>query len=129
MDNRKLACMVAAGFLGVTLTAGATHALGAPRDVVVQGTRIDPELQRTVSYRDLNLAERPGQKTLRHRIYRTASGLCFDLNGTLFEGACTSDAVHSTDGQVALAIDRAKRQMAGLPVGPEIAISIVVGVQ
>jgi len=129
MDKRKLACTVAAGFLGLTLTAGATHALGAPRDVVVQGARIDPELQRTVSYRDLNLAERGGQKTLKHRIYRTARELCFDLNGSIFVGACTDDAVHSTDDQVALAIDRAKNQMAGLAVGPEIAISIVLGVQ
>ena len=128
MDNRKLACMVAAGFLGVTLTAGATNAFAGPRDVVVQGTRIDPELQRTVSYRDLNLAERFGQKTLKGRIYRTASSLCFDLNGPN-AGNCTRDAVHSTDDQVAQAIDRAKRQMAGLSVGPPIAISMVIGVQ
>ncbi len=129
MDNRKLACMVAAGFLGVTLTAGATNAFAGPRDVLVQGARIDPELQRTVSYRDLNLAERFGQKTLKHRIWRTAGGLCFDLNGSAFEGTCTMDAVHSTDDQVAQAIDRAKRQMAGLAVGPAIAISMVIGVQ
>jgi len=48
MDNRKLACMVAAGFLGATLTAGATNAFAGPGDVVVEGTRIDPELQRKV---------------------------------------------------------------------------------
>ena len=129
MDNRKLACMVAAGFLGVTLTAGATNAFAGPRDVVVQGTRIDPELQRKVSYSDLNLAEQPGQKTLKHRIYRTASGLCFDLNGSYYLEKCTRGAVQSTKDQVAQAIDRAQRQMAGLSVGPAIAISMVIGVQ
>jgi UrcA family protein len=129
MDNRKFACWVASGFLGVTLTAGATTAFGAPRDVLVQGPRIGPELQRTVAYQDLNLAEHFGQKTLKKRIYRAASGVCFDLNGTLFGDSCTRDAVHSTDDQVVQAIDRAKRQMAGLAVGPAVAISIVIGIQ
>ncbi len=129
MDYRKLACVVAAGFLGATLTAGATNAFAGPRDVVVQGTRIDPELQRAVSYRDLNLAEQPGQKILKSRIYRTASGLCFDLNGSYSHASCTRGAVRSTDGQVAQAIDRAQRQMAGLSVGPAIAISMVIGAQ
>ncbi len=114
--------------MSLTLTAGATNAFAGPRDVVVQGTRIDPELQRTVSYRDLNLAELFGQKTLKGRIYRTASSLCFDLNGP-YSGDCARGAVRSTDDQVAQAIDRAKRQMAGLPVGPAIAISMVIGVQ
>jgi len=120
--------MAAAGFLGVTLTAGATHAFAGPRDVVVQGERIDPELQRTVSYGDLNLAKRFGQKTLKGRIYRTASGLCSDLNPS-YDGGCIRGAVRSTDDQVVQAIDRAKRQMAGLSVGPVIAISMVIGVQ
>lgn len=128
MDNRKFACMAAAAFLGITLTAGATNAFAGPRDVVVEGKRIDPELQRTVSYRDLNLAERPGQKTLKGRIHRTASSLCFDLNGP-FAGDCAWNAVRSTDDQVAQAIDRAKRQVAGLSVGPPIAIAMVIGVQ
>ncbi len=129
MDNRKFACMAAAAFLGVTLTAGATNALAGPRDIVVKGERIDPELQRKVFYHDLNLAERPGQKSLKSRIYRTASGLCFDLNGSYDHETCTRGAVRSTDGQVAQAIDRAKRQMAGLSVGPPIAIAMVIGVQ
>ncbi len=128
MDNRKFVCVAAAAFLGVTLTAGATNALAGPRDIVVKGQRIDPELQREVSYHDLNLAERPGQKALKGRIYRTANSLCFDLNGPYSHG-CTWSAVRSTDDQVAQAIDRAKRQMAGLSVGPPIAISMVLGVQ
>ena len=128
MDNRKFAYIAAAAFLGVTLTVGATNAFAGPRDVVVEGTRIDPKLQHKVFYHDLNLAERPGQKTLKGRIHRTASGLCFDLNGQ-YSQDCTWGAVRSTDDQVTQAIDRAKRQIAGLSVGPPIAISMVLGVQ
>lgn len=125
MNNRKLACMIAAGFLSVTLTAGATNVFAGPREYVVKGALSDPELQRTVSYTDLNLAEPIGQKALKGRIYRTASDLCFDLNGPN-DGDCTSFAVHSTDGQVAQAINRAQRQMAGLAVPPAFAISMVI---
>jgi UrcA family protein len=127
MDSRKLACMMAAGFVGVGLISAASSSSAKPREVVVEGQRIDPALQRRVSYADLNLATRPDQRTLDRRIYRTADDLCFDLNGTYATRQCTSDAVHSTDDQVAAAIDRAKRQMAGLPVGPAVAISIVIG--
>ena len=128
MDSRKLACLVAASFLSVTLTASATSAFARPRAILVEAP-IDPALQRTVSYRDLNLAERYGQKTLNRRIYRTASSLCYDLNGFYGSSVCTQDAVDSTDDQVAQAIDRAKRQMAGLAVGPVVAISMVIGAQ
>lgn len=126
MDNRKLACMAAAGFLGITLTAGATNASAGPRDVTVRAT--DPTLQRVVSYRDLNIAERPGQKILKHRISSTASDLCEDLNGSPDVG-CVRFAIHSTDKQFAEAVLRAQRQMAGLAVGPAVAISMVIGIQ
>ncbi len=128
MDNGKFICMAAAGLLGLGLTAGATNAFAGPRDVVVEGARIDPNLQRKVFYHDLNLAERSGQKMLKGRIYSTADSLCFDLNGP-FADTCTTYAVRSTHGQVAQAIDRAKRQLAGLSVGPPIAIAMVIGVQ
>ena len=120
--------MAAAAFLGVTLVAGATNAIAAPRDIVVKGERVDPKLQRNVFYHDLNLAERTGQKMLKGRIYTTASSLCYDLNGP-WADSCTTYAVRSTHGQVAQAIDRAKRQMTGLSVGPPIAIAMVLGAQ
>jgi hypothetical protein len=68
-------------------------------------------------------------ETLGHRIYSTASDLCLDINGVDFDWACMRDAVHSTDDQVAQAIDRAKRQLAGLAVGPAVSISMAIGVQ
>jgi UrcA family protein len=110
------------------LVGAATQAASAPRpDVVVKGHSIDPELQRTVYYGDLNLASRPAQKTLKSRISGTASDLCWDLNGNYDAAECTYGAIRSTDDQVAAAIARAERQMAGLPVGPAVAISMVLG--
>lgn len=132
MESRKFACLTAAIAMGLSLVgiAGAAAAAGPlQEDVVVKGERIDPELQRRVSYADLNLAFRPGQKILASRIRGTANGLCWDLNGPFNNDRCTIDAIGSTKVQVAAAIDRAKRQMAGLPVGPAVAISMVVGVR
>jgi UrcA family protein len=127
MNNRSIACLIAASFVGVGLVGAATQAGAAPTDVVVKGKSIDPETQRSVYYGDLNLAVRPDQRTLNRRIWGTASSLCFDLNGVDAIGVCTRDAVHSADDQVAAAIDRARLRMAGKPVGPAIAISIVIG--
>lgn len=129
MTSRKYACIAAAAFVGFGLTASATEALSQRPvpDVIVKGPKIDPETQRVVRYGDLNLAYASDQRTLRGRIWKTANNLCFDLNG--FNGLqdCSRDAVHSTDDQVAAAIDRAKRQMAGLSVGPAVSISMVIG--
>ena len=128
MDTRKTACILAASFIGLGLTASATHAFAKPpREAVVEAPRIDRVTQRVVSYRDLNLAFRADQKKLGSRIWRTASSLCFELNGYDGHMTCTGDAVHSTDDQVAAAIERAKLRMAGLPVGPAVAISMVIG--
>jgi hypothetical protein len=126
MNSRKLACIFAAGFIGVGLVSAATIASAKPREVVVVGKRVDPELQRRVSRADLNLALRPDQKGLGRRI-STASQLCWYVNGFDADQDCTDGAVRSTHGQVAAAIDRAQGQLAGLPVGPAVAISIVVG--
>ena len=130
MDTRKAACFVAAGFIGAGLTAAATAADAKPqRTVVVEGKRFDPVTQRIVSYRDLNLAFVPQQKVLLRRIRTTARSLCYDLDFSGFSenSACTRNAVHSTDNQVAAAIDQAKQRIAGRDVGPAIAISMVVG--
>lgn len=128
MDMRKIACLTAAGFVGVMLTlATATPALSkSPNQstVVVEGQRIDPKLQRKVSYRDLNLVHKQDQRVLKGRIYRTASDLCSDINPFEAGDDCTRFAVGSTREQVAEAIVRAKMRMAGIPTGPNIAISM-----
>lgn len=126
MDTRKVACLFAASLLGLGITAAATGAEAKPRsDVTV--TAVDPTLQRRVSYADLNLALKPDQRVLRRRISYTASDLCYDLNGE-HDSVCRSFAIDSTRGQVKRAIARAERLMAGLAVGPPIAISMVIGV-
>lgn len=132
MERQKIACLSAAIVLGLGSIGIAGIATARPLqtpDVVVKGERIDPELQRKVLYSDLNLAFKPGRRVLRSRIFNTASNLCWDLNGDFAHGECTEGAVRSTDLQVAQAIHRAKQQMAGLPVGPAVAISMVVGVR
>lgn len=128
MHSRKVASIVAAGFIGAGLAASATSVSAQPPgNVIVEGKRIvDPSLQRRVSYADLNLAYPAGQKVLRSRITRTADSICWDNNsGDLTE--CVNYAVRSTDDQFAAAVYRAQRQMAGLPVGPAVAISMVIG--
>ena len=128
MGNRRITCFCAAGFigLGLTLSAADTIARPAPAEVVVNAKKFDPDTQRIVSYRDLNLAFEVGQRTLKGRIYRTANSLCFVMNNGPSD-MCTDLAVDSTKDQVAAAIVRAQRQMAGLSVGPAVAISMVVG--
>jgi UrcA family protein len=128
MNSRKIACVAAAVFIGTCLTANATNAFAAPPGtVVIEGKRIDLSLQRRVSYADLNVAMTPDQQVLKRRISRTAGDLCFDLNGYYDEPQCRKNAVHSTDDQFAAAVDRAERLMAGMPVGPAVAISMVIG--
>lgn len=127
MYNRKIACILAAGFLGLGITAAATGAHARPRSGDVTVTATDPALQRRVSYADLNLAMKSGQRVLHHRIAYTASDLCLQINGW-DDGTCRSFAIDSTRGQVARAIDRAEQQMAGYAVGPPIAIAMVIGI-
>ena len=129
MNSRKIACAFAATFIGVALTVSATDSLAKPRGdpVVVVANKVDPHLQRRVSYADLNLAVPKDQRTLGRRIHQTADNLCIELNGAYNPDRCTRGAVRSTNDQVGAAIQRAQRLAAGLPVGPSVAISMVIG--
>ena len=127
MDTHKIACMFAASLLGLGITVTATGADAKPRSGDVTVTATDPALQRRVSYADLNLAVKPDQRVLRHRISYTASDLCLDINGW-DDGTCRRFAINSTRDQVKRAIARAEQKMAGLAVGPPIAISMVIGI-
>lgn len=126
MGNSKLACLIAAGLVGVGVSAVATGAEASPRDVTVTAT--DPTLQRRVSYADLNLAMKPDQRVLRHRISYTANDLCFAIN-EYDDRSCRNFAIDSTRDQVKRAIARAEQKMAGIAVGPPIAISMVIGIR
>ena len=129
MNVRHAATLIAAGFVGLSLTAAVAYAQPPGKTVVVEGKRFDPETQRIVRYGDLNLAIRPDQKVLMRRISVTAGRLCYDLgHRELYESwTCKNDAIDSTDDQVAAAISRAKDKLAGRSVGPAIAISMTIG--
>lgn len=62
--------------LTAAMLLGATGALAQP-SVVVTG---EPAPFRIVSYADLNLASKPGQDRLVHRIRAAASDLCYEGN-------------------------------------------------
>ena len=127
MNTRNIACMTAAVFVGGGLTVSATHAFAAsPTSIVVAAKPIDPALQRRIAFADLNLAVRPDQTVLKRRIWRTAGELCLDLNGYLNDSQCRRFAFNSTRGQFAAAVARAKRKVAGLPIGPAVNISMVI---
>ena len=132
MEVRKLACIAAAGFIGTMVVTAATSSSAyaksnSNKPVVVTGERIDPSLQRRVSYRDLNLVIPAAQKELRKRISYTANDLCSDLNNE-FDATrtCYSFAVKGTRPQVEAAIERAQLRMAGRSVGPDLAITMVI---
>ncbi|MFC7537106.1 UrcA family protein [Sphingomonas sp. GCM10030256] len=132
MDGRKIASAAAASFVALALAASATAVLGAPpkgHDIIVEGRRIDPDFQRIVSYKDLNLALASDRKALKRRINGTARDLCDDLGYISFyeNGACSWDAVRSTDGQFAAAVKQAQMRVAGLAIGPPVAMLVVVG--
>lgn len=130
MTARGMACMIAAGFVGVLLTTAATDAVAkgrVQRTVVVEGPApVDPALQRKVAYGDLNLAFRPQRQIFRARISRAAIDVCGAINEMQDDAdKCYDFAVHSTDNQVLQAIGRAKQRMAGAAVGPDTLITMV----
>ena len=122
MDSQKLACILAAA--SMTLLGAATSASAAQRDVFVTGKKSDTEVQRLVSYADLDLARTVDRQVLGRRIAHTAWNICSDLDAADRLGACAGEAIASTDDQLAAAIARAERQLAGLATGPAVAIAI-----
>jgi UrcA family protein len=75
MNFQKVICMVAATFAGSLLTITAITPARADQPVVVEG-RFDPETQRVVPFRDLNLADPAGRSSLLHRVGYAVDDLC-----------------------------------------------------
>ena len=127
MNGRNVACLFASGLLGSLLFAAtATPAIGPRQEVVIEAPRVDPALQRRVTYGDLNLAFAKDQKTLRRRISHTADDLCYELNGIDGSRECFTFAIRSTKDQVKAAIVRAEMRMAGRVTGPDVAITMAL---
>jgi UrcA family protein len=104
-----------------------------PRDVTITARAADAEqLQKRVSYRDLNLAVSEGQRTLHHRVRRATAFVC----APLFSGGsydrdyhdCRDYAWNGAKPQMTQAIRRAEEiALAGRSSIPPVAIAVVAG--
>jgi UrcA family protein len=82
--------------------------LGAnDRPIVVRGAADDP-LTRQISYRDLNLASLSGERSLKRRVGRAVSDLCFENAVMQRDWECRGDLWRSARPQVARAVARAQ---------------------
>lgn len=113
MDYSK--CIATCGAILVASAAIATVVIPAEAKppIVVTGPSSDT-ITRHVSFRDLNLATKAGEKALRRRVSYTASDICYELNSDLSVHAkmeCRKDAIFDARPQIARAVLRA-RQMA-----------------
>ena len=90
------------------LAAGTAHA----KDVTVYAESNEEALTRTVSYADLNLVERAGQKTLDRRVGRAVRYVCEPLDTPGIDplhSACLDYAWTGARPQMARAIERAQQ--------------------
>lgn len=113
------------------LLGAATPAAARDRTVVVTATN-QGDTTRRVTYRDLNLASAPGERTLAKRVGHAVSRLCFDpaggSRGDLHEaGVCRSAAWDGAQPQIDRAVRRAREIAAngGSAIAP---VTIKVGV-
>ena len=132
MESGKFAEIAAVSLASLMAVSAATSSAAHVKPdqfspVVVTGARIDPALQRQISYVDLNLNLPAAQKLLRWRISRTAANLCFEINNDFDpDSECRKFAIRGTRPQVTAAIERAKLRIAGKAVGPDLAISMAI---
>ena len=111
MDYSK--CIAMCGAILVASAAIATVAMPAEGKppIVVTGPSAET-LTRYVSYRDLNLASKAGEKALRRRVNTTASEICYELNADFSVYAiiaCRSEALHDARPQIRQAVLRAQQ--------------------
>ena len=85
---------------------------GDQKPVVVTAQPEDIVPVRRVSYRDLNLASREGEKTLYHRVSKAVGDVCQESTGTnafiFVTQSCKTHAWRGARPQMALAIQRAR---------------------
>lgn len=121
--KRKVACIVAAGFLVSELGAVAAFA----QEPVVYGRRDENVEVRRVSYADLNLAKAAGQKTLMRRVDQAVNSICDANHGTsnlqfdMYDRRCSKEAWGSANPQIAQAISRAEQGLAMVPISIKVA--------
>lgn len=116
MTYEKILAMAAAVAVVGSGIALATPALAAGQNgkpVVVMAPQTEDVVSiRRVSYRDLDLANYEGEKTLNKRVRRAVSQVCYDATGPnpvlAVEFSCRSDSWHRAAPQISLAVQRAK---------------------
>jgi UrcA family protein len=104
--------ILASALLASGLAASPALAMGEQKPVVVTAQPEDVVPTRRVSYRDLNLANREGEKTLYHRVSKAVSDVCQESTGTnafiFVTQSCKTHAWRGARPQMALAIQRAR---------------------
>ncbi len=111
MDYSKGIAMCGAILLASTAVATvAAPAEAGKRPVVVTGPSKDT-ITRYVSYRDLNLASKAGEKTLKQRVGTTVNEICYELNEefSVVQAECRRDAWSGARPQIARAVLRAQQ--------------------
>lgn len=106
------------------ITAAASPVEARTRPIVVTGPSQDM-VTRRVSYRDLNLASLPGERTLNRRVRGAVIGVCSEISLSDNDINCRSDLWAATLPQIDRAVARA-REIAqyGSSAIPAVAITI-----
>jgi UrcA family protein len=106
------------------ITAAASPVEARTRPIVVTGPSHDM-VTRRVSYRDLNLASLPGEKTLNARVRGAVVGVCSEVSLSHEDINCRSDLWAAAQPQIDRALARA-REIAqyGNSAIPAVAITI-----
>lgn len=126
MNVRNLACMTAAGFIGVLLVSAAAQPAysQASRDVVVQAQTNPDVLTATVKFSINDIRSLAGQKTLVRRVRQATYDVCPGYQETGFftdSISCPSLAWAGAKPQIDRAI---KRAMAMADTGAPMSITI-----
>jgi UrcA family protein len=106
------------------ITAAASPVEARTRPIVVTGPSQDM-VTRHVSYRDLNLASLPGERTLNRRVRGAVVGVCSEIALSHDDINCRSDLWAATLPQINRALNRA-REIAqfGTSSIPAVAITV-----
>ena len=112
MNVRNLACMTAAGFIGVLLVSAAAQPAysQASRDVVVQAQKNPDVLTATVKFSINDIRSLAGQKTLIRRVRQATYEVCpnYQESGFIKDSiSCPSLAWAGAKPQIDRAIKRA----------------------
>ncbi|WP_205478334.1 UrcA family protein [Sphingomonas arenae] len=132
MATIKLAPLCAA----VAITASGVFLIASPsaaadRPVVIEGSPPEGAIVQRVTYGDLNLASRDGEKLLYRRVGRAVGQVCNKANpGAPYTDlwTCRGMSWESARPQIATALDRA-RAMAARGESPVIAGAVLVAVK